>query len=156
MAQQQMMIGGAIIVALTNHTVSGNSGSYSNPTPPPALLRTTGIARFLLNSVGTAGWFNQGFDGFDGIVNDAGNYAGEWLSGGTAADYEVEVVVTGTAVNGTSSTSGSGVWNNLGTNRLWERTSALGTVTTSTLAVTIRTVVGSVTVATATITLTMN
>ena len=155
--QQSLLMGGGVNVALTAHTISGNSGSYSNSFPPPALLRTAGTARFLLNADGTASWYSGVFDGLDNVTITSGAYSGEWITGGgTTSDYEVEVVVTGTAINGTSSTSGAGVWNNLGTNRLWERTSNVATITTSTLAVTIRTVVGSVTKATATITLSMN
>lgn len=146
----------AVSFALTNHTISGGPAVEENAFPPPANFYSPGYATFLLNSNGTAGWATANDNGaFTGtLVTASGNYSGEWLTGGVASDYEVQVVVTSGTVTG--STTGAGVWNNLGTNRSWTHASALAASSSRVLTVTIRRVSDSVVVATATITLTSN
>lgn len=157
--QQVLMMKSNQSFALTARTVSGNNVVENpNPAPPPAILRTAGWAKVTFRNDGTLLVETRSDNGTaTGVATDTSNViTGEWMVGALSSDYEIQVVVTGTAVNGTSATNGSGVWNNLGTNRVYERTSTVATVTSSACAVTIRNTSTLATVCSATITLNMN
>ena len=144
--------------ALTAHTYSGSSTAETNPEPPPAIIRGVGYARFTLKNTGALFWETSNDDGTGNgnAVLDSGNVTGEWMVGAVASEYEVQVVATGTALSSGSATNGSGVWNALGTDRLYQRSTSTSTFTTTSCVVTVRRISDQVTMCTATITLTLN
>jgi hypothetical protein len=110
-----------VSVTLSNHTVYGDD----NTTSPAA-------ASVSLNNTGTFTWSSS---------NGGGSFAGQWMSGDTASNYEVLATTTA----GTAGTGTVGTWLNLGTTRTWQRTRALVGITTWTFTLQIR-AVGTTTV----------
>lgn len=85
-------------VALTAHSVlASNEGSQA---AAGVRISNDGVLRRILNASVDAPW------------------AGEWLLGGSAADYDVRWTTT----SGSLSTGSNGVWENAGTTRTWTRT----------------------------------
>jgi hypothetical protein len=149
--QQALLMVGSTVATVTigNQTITSYGWQETNPTPPPANINHPAISSYLLNADGTSSW-----EGVDNVGDPtSGTFSGEWLSGGTTSAYEAQIVATGTGTM-SGSTTGSGVWNALGTNRKWTVTQTyLSLPLTKTLAVTIRRISDSVTMDTATITL---
>lgn len=122
-------------INITNHTITDDASASGF---------TTAIARYRILASGVA----------DNQLNigSASVYAAEWANAAAyTARYDVQVVVTGSALTVGSSASGSFL--NCGSDRAWAITNATTSTHTSSLAVTIRDTNSTNTVATATISL---
>lgn len=97
---QQIMLRPQVlaIIALSNHTI------YSSRIGAGVITST-----FTLSNTGVASG-NSNPSGFGG-----GSYAPEWLTLGTAANYDARW----TNVSGAPTTGTTGTWLNLGTSRSW-------------------------------------
>lgn len=102
----------ALVVNLTNHTITGES--ETNLAPPPATLG--GSASVTFNADGTLTWERSLADG----STTGGGYTGEWLTTGSSADAELFVSAVSTGAG--TLTGPTGAWNSLATARLFTHT----------------------------------
>lgn len=125
--------------------------TISGTVSEPVALTNQNVFASNVGATATAG-MRLGFDGVAATLRNGGAFpiSGQWLLGGSAADYDARWTTT----SGTLSGGNNGVWENLGSTRQWTRNRTVAGTATCTGTLEIRPAGGGATLASATIDLT--
>lgn len=131
--------------------ITVDTTTISGTVSEPVALTNQSVFATNVGATATAG-IRLGFDGVAATLRNGGAFpiSGQWLLGGSAADYDARWTTT----SGTLSGGNNGVWENLGNTRQWTRNRTVNGVTTCWGTLEIRPAGGGATLVSATIDLT--